>query len=175
MSAPSEIVLFREQQRFRQWWVWLLLLGVAGLQWWGFVQQIVFGQPWGNNPAPDWMMALFWLLFGIGLPLFFYYLALIIEVTPAQVNIRFHPLTTRVIPLADIADVEVRTYQALREYGGYGWRGARGNVAYNVSGNQGVQLTLADGRRVLIGSQHARELALAIDVARGRTDSAGRG
>ncbi|MCA9870553.1 MAG: hypothetical protein KC487_09290, partial [Anaerolineae bacterium] len=64
----NQPVLFREEQRFRQSWIWLLILFVAGLQWWGFIQQIIFGQPWGDNPAPDWMMILFWLLFGIGMP-----------------------------------------------------------------------------------------------------------
>jgi hypothetical protein len=35
-------------------------------------------------------------------------------------------------------------------------------VAYNVRGDQGVELTLRDGRRVLIGTQRATELAAAI-------------
>lgn len=162
----NEITLFREEQRFRQWWIWLLILGVAAIQWWGFIQQIVFGQPWGNNPGPDWMMWLLWLFIGIGMPLFFVYLALIIEVTPQVVSLRFRPFARRIIPLADIASVEMRTYQALREFGGFGVRGSRDNRAYNVSGRQGVQLLLRDGRRVLIGSQRAAELALAIDSAR---------
>ncbi len=53
---------FREEQRFRQPWLWLLILFLVALQWWGFIQQIVLGQPWGNRPAPDWMMVLLWLL-----------------------------------------------------------------------------------------------------------------
>jgi hypothetical protein len=166
MSEMTQIVLFREQQHFRQWWVWLLVLGVAALQWWGFMQQIVLGQPWGNNPGPDWMMWLFWLLFGIGLPLFFYMLALVVTVTPEHIVISYRPLTKRIIPLADIESVEVRTYQALREYGGYGLRGSPRNAAYNVSGHQGVALILRDGRRVMIGSLRVGELALAIDRAR---------
>ena len=54
-------VAFREEQRFRQWWVWLLVYGAAALGWYGFIQQIIFGQPWGTNPAPDWAMWLIWL------------------------------------------------------------------------------------------------------------------
>ncbi len=162
----NEITLFREEQRFRQWWIWLLILGVAAIQWWGFIQQIVFGQLWGNNPGPDWMMWLLWLFIGIGMPLFFIYLALIIEVTPQYVSLRFRPFARRIIPLAEIASVEMRTYQALREFGGFGVRGYSDNRAYNVSGRQGVQLVLRDGRRVLIGSQKAAELALAIDSTR---------
>ena len=35
-------------------------------------------------------------------------------------------------------------------------------MAYNVSGNQGVELTLRDGRQVMLGSQRPQELADAI-------------
>jgi len=166
MSETPNVIIFREEQRFRQWWVWLAVYGVAALQWWGFIQQIVLGKPWGNNPGPDWMVWLFWVLFGIGLPVCFYILKLTVEVTPDYILIGYRPLTKRVIPLADVERVEARTYKPIREYGGYGLRGTRRNTAYNVSGNQGVELTLSDGRRVMIGSQRAAELALAIDSAR---------
>lgn len=160
--------LFREEQRFRQLWIWLLIGLVAGLQWWGFIQQIILGQPWGDNPGPDWMMVTFWLLFGIGLPLFFLYLRLIVTVSDAAVEIHFRPLARRTIAIADIRHVKPGTYSPLRSYGGWGVRGLGDNVAYNVSGNQGVKLSLADGKTVLIGSQRTAELALAIDVARSR-------
>lgn len=45
MPQPFTNVLFHEEQRFRQWWIWLLVLGVAALQWWGYVQQIVLDRP----------------------------------------------------------------------------------------------------------------------------------
>jgi hypothetical protein len=44
---------------------------------------------------------------------------------------------------------------------GKGW-------AYNVRGNRGVQLELANGKRILIGSQRAEELAGAIGEAKGQ-------
>ncbi|HID51899.1 MAG TPA: hypothetical protein EYP41_07680 [Anaerolineae bacterium] len=60
-------VTFREVQYIRRvWWVMLLVGGIAALMWWGFWQQIILGQPWGNNPAPDWMMWLLWLFIGLG-------------------------------------------------------------------------------------------------------------
>ena len=158
-------VRFHEEQPFRQPWLWLLILGLAALQWWGFVQQIVLGQPWGTNPAPDWMMVLLWLLIGIGMPLFFLYLRLIVTVTDEAINICFRPLTRRTIAIADITHFEARSYAPLREYGGWGIRGWGGKRAYNVSGKRGVELTLADGRKVMIGSLRADELAEAVAVA----------
>ena len=164
----NQPVLFREEQRFTQIWIWLLILFVAGLQWWGFIQQIIFGQPWGDNPAPDWMMILFWLLFGIGMPAFFVYLRLIVTVTDAAVTIHFRPLMRRSIPMADITSVEAETYSPLRSYGGWGIRGLNKNRAYSISGNQGVALILNNGDRILIGSLRAEEMALAIETAQRR-------
>lgn len=167
-SPDYQPVLFREEQPFRQLWIWLLIGGIAAIQWWGFIQQIVFGQPWGDNPAPDWMMIALWLACGIGMPLFFVYLRLIVTVTNEMVEINFRPLTRRAISIADIAEASPVEYSPLREYGGWGIRGLGDNRAYNVSGKQGVALTMTDGRKVLIGSTRAEELALAIEVAQSR-------
>ena len=116
-------------------------------------------------------MVLLWLVFGFGLPLFFLYLRLVVTVTDESIDIHFRPLTRRTIPMADVTQVEARTYAALREYGGWGIRGWGGKRAYNVSGDRGVELTLADGRKVMIGSQRADDLAQAIAAERGRRTS----
>ena len=156
-------VLFREVQRFRDvWWVMVLVFGIAALQWWLLLAQLLSGRPVGDNPAPTAILLLYWLLFGVGLPVFFLLLRLEVEVTPNTVLIRYAPLFTRQIAKNEIAGVEPLTYGPLREFGGWGIRGWGGRVAYNVRGNQGVELTLADGRRVLIGTQRADELAAAI-------------
>jgi hypothetical protein len=160
-TAP---VAFREEQRFRQLWIWILILGVAALQWWGWIQQILLGRPFGDNPGPDWMVWVFWALFGIGLPLFFVYLRLVVEVDDQGVWLRYVPLTRRVIRFDEIERCEATDYQPLRQYGGWGVRGLGSNRAYNVSGSQGVRLHLRSGDVVVIGSQRSQELALAIDA-----------
>jgi hypothetical protein len=160
--------VYHEEQRFRQWWVWLLVAAVAALAWWTLVQQIILGRPLGENPLPAWGAWLVWALVGLGLPALFWSIRLAIEVTAGQVIIRYRPLARRVIPLADIQEATVRTYNALVEYGGWGLKGwSRRNIAYNVSGCRGVQLVLRDGRRVMLGSQRPEELARAIESQRG--------
>ena len=163
---------FREVQRFRQWWIWLIVYGIAALMWWGFVQQIILGRPWGTNPASDWMMWLIWLLFGIGFPIFFHSVKLIVEVDDEGVSVRYPPLATRQFDFADIERFEARTYKPVKEYGGWGIKGwSLNRIAYNVSGNQGVELTLRDGRQVMLGSQRPQELASAIAAGLGQTPS----
>ncbi len=164
--TPTANVLYREEQRFRQVWIWVLILGVAALQWWGWIQQILLGQPFGDNPGPDWMVWLFWALFGIGMPLFFVYLRLVVEVREDGVWLRFVPLATRTIPFEEIEQAEAVDYKPMRQYGGWGIRGLGKNRAYNVSGNEGVRLHLRSGDVVVIGSQRAHDLALAIDSGR---------
>jgi hypothetical protein len=159
--------MFKEEQRFRQWWIWAIVLVVAALGWWGFVQQIVLGEPFGNNPASDWAVWLLWVFVGLGLPALFAFIRLAIEVTADEVVIRYRPLLKRRILLADIERVNARTYKAVREYGGWGIKGwSFKSVAYNISGDRGVQLTLRDGRRIMLGSRRPDELAQAIETQR---------
>lgn len=159
--------LFVEVQHMRSvWWVMVLIAGVAALSWWGFIQQIVLGQPWGTNPGPDWMVWLMWLLMGIGFPIAFWIMRLEVSVYPTHVGIRYVPMLSREIAMDEISAVVARDYKALREYGGWGVRGLGSKRAYNVKGNAGVELTLSEGRKVMLGSQRAPELALAIETAR---------
>ena len=57
----------------------------------------------------------------------------------------------------------MRTYNPIREYGGWGIRYGLKSKAYNVHGNHGVQLELLNRKRLLIGSQRSEEFANALD------------
>ena len=155
---------YHEEQHFTQWWVWVLVLGVAAVTWWAFIQQILMGRSFGDNPAPNWAVALIWVIIGLGLPLTFEALKLVVEVRNEEVLVRFRPMHTRSIPISAIAEVEARKYNAVKEYGGWGIKGWSGKkIAYNVKGSWGVDLVLTDGRRILIGTQKPQELAAAIE------------
>ena len=170
MAEGSPNLRFREVQKFRQWWIWLVVYGIVALMWWGFVEQIILGRPWGTKPAPDWMLWLTWLLFGIGFPIFFHRVRLIVEVDDQGVRVRYPPFTTRQFDFADIEHIEARSYKPVKEYGGWGIKGwSLNRIAYNVSGRQGVDLTLRDGRQVMLGSQKPAELAAAIAAGLGQS------
>lgn len=158
---------FREVQRFRQPWLWLLLLAIAGIHWYIVVRQVVMGEPVGDNPASNGVVVLLWLLFGIGFQAGFWWLALVTEVRVEGLRVGFPPLSRRLIPWREIRDARAVTYHPVREFGGWGYRwGYRGRRAYNVSGNRGVELTLANGKQIVIGSRRPDELAAAINRAR---------
>lgn len=175
MNHPGDPdIRFREVQRFRQGWLWTLLIvsvvSVIMLFGYGMVKQLVYGEAWGNHPMSDTALLIvgtITIAFTAGLVYLFYQLRLITEVRPSGLYLRFYPLPRRIIPYEHIKSCQARTYRPIREYGGWGIRfGFRGN-AYNVSGDRGVQLEFYQGRPLLIGSQRADELATAINQGPG--------
>jgi hypothetical protein len=141
----------------------MLIMAPAMFAWWPFLSQVIGGKPVGQNPPPDWLAVLIWLFIGIGLPALFGQMRLFIDVTADRVVIRYRPFLRRVIDVRDIERVQARTYNSLKEYGGWGIRGwSKEKMAYNVSGDRGVELFLRGGQSLMLGSQRADELAAAI-------------
>jgi hypothetical protein len=160
LDGPS---YFYEEQRFRQPWLIILIIGLAGLSWYAFIAQIIQKKAFGGNPAPDLVIWMLWAVFGLLFPLFFLSLRMTTDLTPGRLRIRFFPFYRRSILLDDIQNYEVREYSPIREYGGWGVRfSPKHGTAYNVSGNRGVQLVLKSGKHVLIGSQEPERLANAL-------------
>jgi hypothetical protein len=166
LTETMQTPIFREVQHPRQWWIWLIVVVLSAMMWYLFITQIILGQPYGN-PPPDWVAWLLWLAIGVAFPLFFWTCHLTTEVRDDALAIIWFPLYQRRIAYQDIVQSEAVTYRPLLHYGGWGlrWSPSRG-CAYSMSGNQGVQLVLRDGRRVLIGSHQPEELARAIDSRR---------
>ena len=160
---------FREVQGFRQWWLWVLLLvtafGTVCLFGYGIYVQVIQGTPWGDNPMSDGgliITAVATTLLTVGMAALLLSARLITEVRSDGLHIRFFPLRWKVIPYETIASYQARTYHPIREYGGWGIRWGREGKAYIVGGNEGLQLLLTDGRKVLVGSQRAQELEAAV-------------
>jgi hypothetical protein len=181
-STPSltQPVRFREEQRFRQVWIWILILplcvGMGGFFGWAMVEQLVRGRVVGDQPMPDLMLMILGPLFialSVGLLWLMWAARLTTEVRDDGIYIRFHPFHRgfRGFLWEDIESIEACTYRPILEYGGWGIRSGSTGTAYNVSGNKGLQLDLGFGPsgRVLIGSQRPGELAVAVESARGES------
>jgi hypothetical protein len=167
--VDSKDVFYREIQRFRQLWIWVVVIFLMGLSWFSFIQQIISKVPFGTRPAPDLVVIGMWIVFGWAFPVMFYTAGLTTEVRGDGIYIRFIPFHRqfRTMPFDAIQTYEARTYRPLKEYGGWGIRYGAAGKAYNVSGNRGVQLILLSGRKILLGSQNPEELVLAIDSIKG--------
>lgn len=162
--------LFREEQKFTQIWVLIVVFIPVVLAWYAGIQQILLNKPFGSHPAPDSVLWIIWALFGIAFPVFFFSVKLSTEVRNDGIYICFFPFHRefRTLPFEAIKKYEVRDYSPFKEYGGYGIRYGTSGKAYNVSGKRGVQLELVSSRKILIGSKKPDELAEAIRTAAGK-------
>ena len=171
-------VIFREEQRFDQWWMRLSLIAppfiLIAVFWPIIDSQLIRGIPMGHPKLSDGELIL--LIGGITLgvtilttiPLFL--MKLVTEVRPDGLSVRFIPFHFREkrYGWGDIRSFEPVTYRPLFEYGGWGIRRGRSVWAFNVKGDRGVRLTFNDGKMLLIGSQAADELAAAMLAAKER-------
>ena len=150
---------FIEIQQFRQGWLLALVLVpcISALTYLGFT---VFR----NWPMSGTNM----LIYGVSIlalvliPMFMLSIKMVTEVKNDAIHIRFFPFKKEAIPFSEIAKCDAIQYSPIKEYGGWGIRYGTKGMAYNVSGDHGVQLELTNGKRLLIGSQQSEELAKTI-------------
>jgi hypothetical protein len=126
------------------------------------VWQVILGHPWGRQPMSNaslvgWTIFLWLVYFRLVT------VRLVTHVDPSQVSVAMQGFwRERHISLNEIKSANVITYDAARDYGGYGIRTTRRGKAYIAGGNRGVRLELVKGGAVLIGSAHPEELFSAI-------------
>ena len=90
--------------------------------------------------------------------------ALMTRVDGEGLHVRLGPMPWKTFRAGEIASVELSTYDAMREFGGWGVRVGIGGQddSYTIGGARGVRLTLRNGRRVLVGSDDPDSLATAV-------------
>ena len=161
-------ILVQEEQKFNQTWIILLIYGILMLNLFifgnGFIKQIIMGEPWGDKPMSDTALIITTLMaLGIsaGLVVLFNLAKLKTVIHQDGIDVTFPPFFSREKSFRkeQISHVEVRKYNPVLEYGGWGVRaGLSKGKAYNVKGNLGIQLQLDNGKKILIGTQK-KELA----------------
>ena len=172
-------IFFKEEQRYKQPWMWLILIpsfvAVIIIFGYGFNKQLFQGEPWGDKPMSDeglLVVGIFLFLMMTGLTVLFYKMKLITEVREDGLYFRYPPLMMkfRIIKPDIIEKYEIRKYKPIREYGGWGIKTHGHKIkrnkfgtAYNVSGKLGLQLHLMDGKKILIGTQRGEALRHAMD------------
>jgi hypothetical protein len=152
------VVVFREEQYF-DWRVYALIALFALLTGLG----VLHGRSWSIE-------LLLGLVVGLSLVMVivFFLLQMTTEVIPTDVGIWFGwvPTYRRVVPISAIRKIEVVTFRPIADYGFWGIRSGRdGERVLIARGNRGVRLDLADGSKLLIGSQRPEALATALESA----------
>lgn len=152
---------FEESQRFSRWWLGLLVGGmVAGMA-------AALSDP---DPNKYWGMVLVFVISG-GVSLLIARVRLLTRIDGYGIHYRFTGfMGWKQIAWAEIDKAELRTYNAITEYGGWGYRRRwfKSGLALTVGGDRGIQLQLLNGKRILLGTHQPEEAAAALARFGGR-------
>ncbi|OCX51994.1 hypothetical protein BEL04_17735 [Mucilaginibacter sp. PPCGB 2223] len=158
-------MLFSEIQKFRQWWLWLILIvtlmPLLGI----LIYQVITGNPVGDKPASNGSLIVIVLLVGLPLVLGFCYFKLFTVVERDAIYYGFGIKGNKLneLRLADIASMDVIPYRSF----GLGMRLSRQyGTIYNTNWGKGLVITKTDGSKLVIGTQRPEELKVAISKMR---------
>jgi len=160
-------MIFKEIQKFKQPWVWVLLIATGlitiGVFGFGIYRQIFQGIKFGNHPMSNTgLIIVFCLVFVLNVALFLLFglskLTTIID--KIGIEYKFSPFHSRshLIYWNMIEKYAVIKYNPLRDYGGWGIKYNKRGKAYTLSGDKGLIIYLKSGKRILIGTQRDSEL-----------------
>lgn len=156
MSLSQKTILFQEKQRFRILWIWIVMICVDALLFYGIYLQLIVGQHFGTKPVNNTGLVLITLL-ALTLTIFFLLARLETCVASDGIMFRFFPfhLKFKFYSWEDILKCTILTYHPLKDYGGWGLRYSFRNKskAFTVFGNRGLKLELKKGSQILIGTQ----------------------
>ncbi|NNJ88946.1 MAG: hypothetical protein HKP53_06060 [Eudoraea sp.] len=147
--------IFEEEQRFTQLWLWLIMGGLLLIPIYGIIQQIVFEQPFGDQPMSDLGLIIFFIGM-LAICYFLWMLKLRTTITKDEIRIHFLPLAKKRFLWKDVEQAQIVKYSPLIGYGLRIWT-PHGTV-YNVKGNRGLFLILKNGKKYMIGTQRHREV-----------------
>lgn len=154
---------FEEKQGLKIWWLYLITaLGILPA-----LSVLIFSN---SGPSLAELRQMYFAPFlAILLPFLIIYLIqiakLITIINQDGIFYRYFPLVpkTKKIEWLDINDAYIRKYDALSEYGGWGvktrlWFKFRDKAFILNNGNEGLQIELKNGRKILFSTNKIEEL-----------------
>lgn len=127
--------------------------------------QIISGKPIGNHPAPDFVLVTIFVLMAV-----FAFLMgkqkLKTQITEDDIKyssgIFFSGET--VTQFDNVKSLSIRRYKPMKEFMGWGVKWNSTTDCYTMSGDIGLELTLANNKKILIGTQKPKELQLVLET-----------
>ncbi|MGJ5641135.1 hypothetical protein [Formosa sp. S-31] len=146
---------FKEEQKFTQWWIWLILIPVGFIPIKGIYQQLILGEQFGDQPMSDTGLIIF-SLFIFSLIALFAVMKLTTTIDKHGIRMHFFPFIKKYVNWNEVKTAKLVNYGFV---GGWGIRMAsKYGIVYNIKGNKGLALELKGGENFLIGTQKENEL-----------------
>ena len=151
---------FKEEQKFNQWWLWLILILMGVLPIIGIYKQLILGEKLGDNPMSDISLLIFSIIM-FSLVGLFLIMKLKTSIDKNGINMYFFPFIKKSVDWQQIKNVKVINYGFV---GGWGIRlWTKYGTVYNVKGDKGLEIVLKSGKKFLIGTQKETELSTIIE------------
>jgi hypothetical protein len=148
--------VFKEKQKFTQWWLHLINIGVLSIMAYSCYQWFVLKEASGNVAADETGVQIAVIVIMALTVGFLYSCFLETTIDESGIAYRFFPfqLLPKKIYWKEMSECHTRTYKPILEYGGWGYRMSFGKgKALNVKGNKGIQIVYKNGKRLLLGTQ----------------------
>lgn len=154
--------IFKETQQFNQWWLIVLMIFVLLTSFYSIFQEY---QNLDKSDGGRIIALIITIIIILIVNIIIFSLKLKTRIDEKGITYQFFPihLKSKIIAWSDLNKCYVRKYSPIKEYGGWGLRGGwrksnklgirTSGRAYNVKGNNGIQLEFKDGRKLLFGTQ----------------------
>jgi hypothetical protein len=155
-------IAFKEEQKFTQWWLWIILIGIGILPVIGIYKQLILGEQFGNKPMSNLGLILFSLII-FSLLVLFRFMNLQTEINKYEIKMNYFPFVKKRVYWKDVKSAKVVNYGFV----GYGIRfGSKYGTVYNINGKKGLAIELQNGKKFVIGTQKENELNKVVEKAR---------
>ena len=146
---------FTEEQKFTQWWLWIILIGIGILPIVGIYKQLILGEKFGNKPMSD-IGLLFFAILIFSLIALFWSIRLTTKIDKTGIKFQFFPFVNKEVLWNDVKSAKIVNYGFV---GGWGIRlGTKYGTVYNIKGKNGLAIEMNNGKKILIGTQKVTEL-----------------
>ena len=153
---------FKEEQKFTQWWLWLLLIGIGTMPIVGIFKQLFLEEKFGDKAMTDFGLIIS-CVFIFGLIAMFWFIRLKTEIDKNEIRMNFFPFVKKQISWKEIKNAKIVNYGFV---GGWGIRlWTKYGTIYNTKGNKGLAIELKNGKKFLIGTQKETELNKLVEKA----------
>ncbi len=121
------------------------------------IVQIATHKPLGNHPISNTgLICIAVICFIIAVSLGSQKLK--VKITTEDVHVSFGFFGAKTIPINDIKNITIREYDGLKEFWGWGVKFNSKGRCYTISGNIGLEVTLLNDKKILIGTQRESDL-----------------
>jgi|GEM_PF-1456826 hypothetical protein len=175
-------IQYTEQQSFRQvLWIWLIIIPIAFLSslgiLFGFYQQLILGEPWGNEPMSDGGMITVMLVVSIVQVLVIWFVSSIsvsIEITGEEFRYKFFARFTdwNVLTPPQITGYSLEKYSFWKARGlGYRKDIFRKTVSMIIKPDHILSVKINDGRTIMISTENKEELERAMQKLMSKSEN----